>query len=138
MSKNNNLFSYTVYLIITVGIIILTQVLDNYMERYLSETFSINIPLFLLTQMMPIIFGAILRLEYIVHEFRKSGKWELNRKLIVTIGLPSLIVSLVPLLPFLGLSLYNYNLLPVYMIADTKLFQVLLGHTVISSFKKVG
>ncbi|MFZ7104495.1 MAG: hypothetical protein ACOWWO_17825 [Peptococcaceae bacterium] len=138
MRKPNETVLYVSYIVAVSIVIVLDFLLNQYIANQLQLTYNIKFPLYLLKLLSPMIIGAFLGLEHIIRELKEIGKWDINKRKLLIIGGPSLIISLFPLIPFLGIYLYEYNtfFMYVHIIADTKFFQIVFGYTMITSFKK--
>lgn len=121
---------YLIYFLLFVLLIILSSSVSKFAEFKQATTFTISKPLLILEGMVFIALGAAFGLEYILRECKKQGKWKVNLPKIMSIGLLSLIFSLVQIFDFTA----YFFLMSIHINANV--FQMLLGYIIISSFEK--
>lgn len=135
------------YLFIIISIIIMTYWRHHFfvsISRNARETFNYN-PY--LQNIISLFFygsiGLLLGLEHLIKELKKEGKWVINISKIVLLGVPALYFSLSIFVFYNNLPLNNLWSQPISILLRNNgnsnfivIFQVILGHTIITSFNK--
>jgi hypothetical protein len=106
----NNLYIYFGFLVVVILVFIFGLKYQHYLQVEARTTFQI-IPTIVYSVFFPIFFGMLLGLLRFFELLRKTGEWKINWIKLCVFGLPSLYVSLFPLLFWSGLSI-SYNALP--------------------------
>lgn len=89
-----------------------------------------------------VMIGLLLGVEHLMQEFKKVGVWKINLIKLVLLGLPSLYFALGFFLYFeIGRYLPNILIHPIGLLINNstnylQVFQLILGHTIITSFYK--
>jgi hypothetical protein len=106
----NNLFIYLGFLVVVILVFIYGLKYQHYLQVEAQTTYQI-VPSLVFSVLFPIFFGMLLGLLWFIELLRKTGEWKINWIKLCVFGLPSLYVSLFPLLIWAGLSI-SYNALP--------------------------
>ena len=131
--KKTNIY-YVVNYIIILMVAFLNYKIINYTNNYMEKTYNYNILIVISPIICVILFGVSIGLASFFKEINASGKWKKDINKLLIIGLPSLIISLLPLLVYIEVIPYYFAVNNMLFIS--KLFQILLGYTIISSFHK--
>ncbi|GMQ61253.1 hypothetical protein [Vallitalea maricola] len=132
MKKTN--INYIINYIIILVIAFFNYKVINHTNNYIKKTYNYNILLVIFPIICLILFGISIGLISFFKEINTCGKWKKDTNKLIIIGLPSLIISLLPLLVYIGIIPYYFAVNNMLFIS--KLFQILLGYTIISSFHK--
>lgn len=100
----NNLFIYLGFLVIVILVFICGLKYQHYLQLEARKTYQLNTS-FVFSVLFPIFFGLLLGLLRFIELLRKAGEWKINWIKLCVFGLPSLYVSLFPLLYWSGLSI---------------------------------
>jgi hypothetical protein len=106
----NNLFIYLGYLVVMILVFIFGLKYQQYLQIEARTSYQPK-PSLVFSVLFPIFFGLLLGLLRFFELLRKTGEWKINWIKLCVLGLPSLYVSLFPLLFWSGLSI-SYNALP--------------------------
>ncbi|WP_049765246.1 hypothetical protein [Alkaliphilus metalliredigens] len=138
--------SWLKYLFIILSIIIMVYWGHHVfvsIRKNTMETFDYNIYLQNIIAMSFYgIIGLLLGLEHLIKEIKKEGKWVINIPKIVLMGVPALYFSLSIFIFYNNLFLNNIWSQPISILLTKGnsnfiiVFQVILGHTIITSFNK--
>lgn len=105
----NNLFIYLGFLVIMILVFIFGLKYQHHLEVEARTTFQPNASV-VFSVLFPILFGLLLGLLRFFELLRKTGEWKINWIKLCIFGLPSLYVSLLPVLFWSGLSISYYDL----------------------------
>lgn len=130
MKKREWLF-YLFYLLIILVFMILGGLLINYIKKLSMVSYNI-IPFYLAQSMFFVLFGFILGIPKLRVEFKKPGKWSVDKSRLFILGIPSLILSFPVLFYFIPGPIYLF----VFPSELAQAIQILFGFTIISSFQK--
>lgn len=126
--KNNNLFKKIIYILLIIFFIYvaITFILKDFKAGKIQYNNLIILMNF-------IFFGGIgflLGLDNLITQLKNKGKWMIDKKKLIILGLPSLILSS----PNLLFSLISPSIPFIYCISF--IANVVLGYTFVSSFYK--
>ncbi|MDF2535732.1 MAG: hypothetical protein K0R18_1891 [Bacillales bacterium] len=116
-------------------------VFDGIIEKA-NSTFKIPKYLYISEIGFFVSIGLLLGLEYFIKEMKKVGKWKINLPKILLLGIPSLYFSFGIYIYFgMGNFLPNVLTSPIAMLMNKSnnfmvVFQLILGHTIITIFYK--
>ncbi|MFK0524634.1 hypothetical protein ACINKY_20760 [Paenibacillus illinoisensis] len=105
----NNLFVYFGFLLIMVLVFIFGLKYQQYLQLEARTTYQPQASI-VFSVLFPIFFGVLLGLLRLFDLLRKPGEWKINWIKLCIFGIPSLCVSLVPLLYWSGLPISYYDL----------------------------
>ncbi|MEI2393781.1 hypothetical protein [Paenibacillus phytohabitans] len=105
----NNLFIYLGFLVIVILVFIFGLKYQYHLEVEASTTYQ-PLTSAVFSVLFPISLGLLLGLLRFFELLRKTGEWKINWIKLCIFGLPSLYVSLFPLLFWSGLSISYYDL----------------------------
>lgn len=113
MKKNwvNNLFVYLGFLVIVILVFIFGLKYQLHLDVQARTTFQTNNSI-VFSVLFPFFLGLLLGLLRFIDLLRKTGEWSINWIKLCVFGLPSLYVSLFPLIYWTGLSI-SYHDLPL-------------------------
>ncbi|WNS40809.1 hypothetical protein [Paenibacillus sp. MMS20-IR301] len=100
----NNLFIYLGFLVIVILVFIFGLKYQYHLQVEARKTYQLNSS-YVFSVLFPILFGLLLGSLRFIELLRKAGKWKINWIKLCVFGLPSLYVSLFPLLYWSGLSI---------------------------------
>ncbi|WP_256757908.1 hypothetical protein [Cohnella sp. WQ 127256] len=106
----NKLFINLGFLVIVILVFILGLKYQHHLQEEARMTYQIR-PSLVFSVLFPIFFGMLLGLLRWFELLRKTGEWRINWTKLIVFGLPSLYVSILPLIMWSGLSI-SYNALP--------------------------
>ena len=108
MKVGTNTKKFLLYFCYTIAVIII-GVAWNWrlmiLKKQMLESFSINHWILLSHILYPILIGALLSFPSFFIQLRKTGKWKIDWAQLIGVGLPTLIVALIP---FIYYDLYYY------------------------------
>ncbi|OMF20306.1 hypothetical protein [Paenibacillus sp. FSL H8-0259] len=107
----NNLFVYLGFLVIVILVFIFGLKYQHHLEVEARTTYQ-PLTSAVFSVLFPISLGLLLGLLRFFELLRQTGEWKINWIKLCIFGLPSLYVSLLPLLFWSGLSI-SYNDLPL-------------------------
>lgn len=107
----NNLFYYLGFLIIAILVFMFGLKYQHHLQLEALTTYQPKSSI-AYSVLFPIFFGLLLGLLRFFELLRKTGEWRINWIKLCIFGVPSLYVSLLPLLFWSGLSI-SYNDLPL-------------------------
>lgn len=114
----NNLFIYFGFLVIVILVFIVGLKYQHHLQLEARKTFQSNTS-FVFSILFPIFFGLLLGLLRFFELLRKTGEWKINWIKLCVFGLPSLYVSLFPLLYWSGLSISYHDLPLGYLLINS-------------------
>jgi hypothetical protein len=127
-----------------ITLIIIVVFLGDYVFDSIKEfqmTFSFFLYLFL-EMGIYVIIGLLLGVEHLIQEFKKVGVWRINLIKLALLGIPSLYFALGIFIYFgIGRHLPNILIHPIGLLIKNStnylhVFQLILGHSIITSFYK--
>ena len=132
MEKNSWRF-YLIYSAILIAYLFLTQALQSF-HTILTRNFGTGFPLFdiiiyfFLPLIINIILGILIGGEYINQEFKKHGRWQINYKKLICVGLP---------LFFISVYIYLYYWGGLFLLPETVSKLIISGNSSISQFSEI-
>ncbi|MCL6605383.1 MAG: hypothetical protein K6T94_21175 [Paenibacillus sp.] len=114
----NNLFIYLGFLVIVTLVFIYGLKYQHHLQVEARTTYQ-SIPIIVFSVLFPISLGLLLGLLRFFELLRKTGEWTINWIKLCVFGLPSLYVSLLPLLFWSGLSISYYDLPLGYLLVTS-------------------
>ena len=139
--KLKSWLKYFVYALAILVFLFLDSLIFQRIRIIQNLTCSISYALLSVTILINMMLGALLGVEHLITEKKKTGLWKLNLPKIIFLVFPSLYVSLTYLLyftvigfiynPFIGLLTSNRYSLDIISIS-----QVLFGYFITTSFYK--
>jgi hypothetical protein len=131
--KNTKASHFIALLIILLAIFLNYLVIDYSTNIDIAITITEYRILLIVILLSKMLLGISFGLDSFLLEIRKKGKIKMDISKLVIIGIPSLIISLIP-------SIVGLGILPYYFGSDISsiipFFQILLGYIIISSFYK--
>ncbi|MFC0561401.1 hypothetical protein [Halalkalibacter alkalisediminis] len=85
---------------------------------------------------LPVFFGILLRLPRLITEIYEKKEWTVNWAKLITIGLPTLYITFVPLLSFTFLGKYIPFMFEIILLEGTTISGLILGYVLLDSIKK--
>ncbi len=128
------------YLSIFIVFSLLSSFLMSNPTNYLKQTTNEHFTILLISTLVKIIFGILLALEFFLKQKKLRGPWKIDKFKVLFLVLPSLILSIYPLLYISSISF-----LPKYLeefilnntnSTITSFFSIILGHSLMTSFYK--
>ncbi|WP_042212090.1 hypothetical protein [Paenibacillus borealis] len=113
----NNLFIYLGFLVIVILVFVLGLQYQHHLQVEATKTYQPKTSV-AFSVLFPISFGLLLGLLRLFELLRKTGDWTINWMKLCIFGVPSLYVSILPLLFWSGLSI-SYNDLPLGYLSIT-------------------
>lgn len=140
MKNHKSIHMNLAYLLLIIVVVLANHYMRESIRNYIATTFDPKIIFTVLRQIGVILLGAVLGLERFLKEYKKEGKWQIDKPRLFTIGLCSFIISIVIYIPYMIdiPNIYTYISMPVIALFYTEFFQILLGYTIVSSFEKKG
>lgn len=84
----------------------------------------------------PILLGAILNLPYLFTQFRNEGNWKIDFVKLISVGIPTITISFLPILFFTPIGEIYSPLLKFDYKSISMISGLVLGFTILDSFKK--
>jgi hypothetical protein len=129
---------YLIYTVVMVAIISLGIKYQNYLNDNAKKTFEIKSSL-IFAVMFPLVLGILFSVPNFYRTLRKHGTWKIDWIKLCIYGIPTLYVTLIPLLMVLGL---NTNRLPFAMLLFTSgqisltISGLIFGYLLLGVFEK--
>ena len=130
--KIKKILAYTMYLGIMVTIVFIDYKFTNYIQLKLAVLFEFNIPWNLIKQLIPVLLGVLLGGCTFYKQLKKAGKWKVDKTRILILVIPLLVLSSGLIIIY---AAHDF-IIPVWIVEQEKLFQVVFGYILITSFKK--
>ncbi|MEK3686113.1 hypothetical protein [Paenibacillus sp. FSL R10-2736] len=111
----NNLFIYLGFLVVVSLVFVLGLQYQHFLKEEAIKTYQLKTSV-VFSVLFPIFFGLLLGLLRFFELLRKTGEWTINWLKLCIFGIPSLYVSLLPLLFWSGLSISYYDLSLGYLV----------------------
>lgn len=135
---------FLLYFSYTIVVIIIGMACNRYLtflQKQMMESFTINSWIILSHILYPILIGVLLSFPSFFIQLRKEGRWKIEWAKLLGIGLPTLIVALIP---FIYYDVYNYLPKGVVEIAillgRAGTLQIIcgtvFGHILLTAFRK--
>ncbi|WP_404430694.1 hypothetical protein [Sutcliffiella horikoshii] len=93
-------------------------------------------PQVIFAALFPILIGILLRLPKLIKEIQEGKAWSVNWMKLLAVGLPTLYVSLVPVLSLTGLFKYMPFAMDIIHLDLATLAGVVFGYVLIDSLKE--
>lgn len=134
---------YLIYILLLISFIYLGNFVVESMIRYM-DPFALLVKKDMMFSLFSIPLGIVLGSEHILNEKAKEGKWILNIKRLLIMGIPILILAY-------GITLYytEVNFIQVannvlfrpflkseFLVAYMAMFKLIFGYIIITSFYK--
>ncbi len=132
---------YLAYALIILVLVFTNSFIFERIRIIQNLTYTISYVWLSVTIIINMILGALLGIEYLINETRKSGSWKLNSPKIMFMVIPSLYLSLFllfnftvigniynPVIKHLSSNRYSLDVIPIS--------QVLFGYFIVTSFYK--
>ncbi|MCB2358771.1 hypothetical protein [Clostridium estertheticum] len=140
--KEKSWLKYFFIILIILFIVFSGQHILESINRNAQETY--NTHPYLQNILMIIFYGGIgllLGLEHLIHEIKKEGTWIMNVPKFLLMGLPSLYFSLAVFIYYSSNQLVRNISYPISILITSNqsfiwVFQLILGHSIITSFYK--
>ena len=126
------------YLFWTVFIGLIYYVGSRY-ELHLIEQGQMNYnfwPTVIFAALFPILIGILLRLPKLIKEIKQEKAWSINWMKLLAVGLPTLYVSLVPLLSLTSLFKYLPFAMDLIHLNLSTVAGLVLGYVLLDSLKE--
>lgn len=94
------------------------------------------IPSVIYATLFPILFGMLLRLPRLIREIKEKKEWTLNWVKLLTVGLPTLYITLVPLLALTFLGKYLPFAMKIIQLDVLTISGLIFGYLLLDSIKK--
>ncbi len=104
-------------------------------EQTAKTTFN-GIPFYVAQVIFSYVLGIVLGLPYMIQEMRKQGTWKYDWSKALAIAIPSLFISLVPLMVMTGLLKMTFLPTSLLKTFPTQLFGIAAFYFLITSFYK--
>ncbi|WP_337031017.1 hypothetical protein [Paenibacillus illinoisensis] len=111
----NNLFVYLGFLVVVILVFIFGLKYQQYLQSEARMTYQLQASI-VFSVLFPMFIGVLLGLLRLFDLLRKHGEWKINWIKLCLFGVPSLYVSLVPLLYWSGLPISYYDLTLGYLL----------------------
>jgi hypothetical protein len=129
-------FLFIFFSTVVIGIIFYLGV--DYQVRLKEKsaiTFNL-MPLLIFASIFPIFIGLLLRLPKLIIEIKDKKQWSFDWIKVITVGIPSLFIAMIPLLAFYGTNLLFYK---AYLLLGNTTFTsiagVVFGYVLLDSLK---
>lgn len=134
--KNNPWGRNIIYLVLILLLFSVGVLLFRNYNSQLAQTFKSNVIYLTLIQLISFGgIGAVLGLDKLSSNWKKEGKWKVNKAKLIILGIPSCIISMSFIWAFLGLRI-DYFMPNDYIGNVMVISNMILGHTLTSSFYK--
>lgn len=134
--RNIILLLMNIFYIFFVGLLLFW---GNHYEQYLrTSTLKKHFFLYLIyTSLFPVIVGIILGFPEYIAMYKQSGKWKIDILKLISFGLPTLYVTLMPALYYLPYGTYlPFGFLILQDLSFQKIAGIILGYLLIRVIKK--
>ncbi|WP_134220401.1 hypothetical protein [Pelotomaculum sp. FP] len=135
-----NIKRFIVYFLYILFVIYIVLIGSNYIIKLKNISAQIHTPYpsLIFIAVFPIIIGILLALPQFITNFKKDGTWSLDWIKLISIGVPSLYITLMPLLYFSPIEklvsyifhAFNNSLIP-QMVSG-----IILGYNTLVAFEK--
>ncbi|WP_404460567.1 hypothetical protein [Sutcliffiella horikoshii] len=131
----NNIFKYFFWTMV-IGFIYYAG--SRYELHLLNEAqMNYNFwPQVIFAALFPILIGILLRLPRLIKEIQQEKTWSVNWLKLLAVGLPTLYVSLVPVLSLTGLFKYMPFAMDIIHLDLATLAGVVFGYVLLDSLKE--
>lgn len=120
---------YIIYITLIIAYLFVNAYITHLINLNMESTYTITPIMIIYGETKYMVLGLILGLENIIREKKKEGNWKIHAKKLLIIGLPLLILAVLP-----------YKLTMLTMQKDNTTIRimsaVILGYITISSFYK--
>ncbi|ARK32650.1 hypothetical protein [Halalkalibacter krulwichiae] len=130
-------FHYFISTVLIGAIIYYGFLFHKHLEEQAAITYHVS-TLVVYSILFPILLGMLLRLPRLIREIRQSKKWQLNWAKLVAVGLPSLYVTIAPVLYFSAVGPYFPFTVQLLQIGDRSMLVagMVFGYVVMDSLKE--
>jgi hypothetical protein len=113
---------------------------DNF-ERHLKDLYQLSFDktnIWLFFSMAPVMLGFLLALPRLIKTFKKEGYWQVDWILLLSAGLPSLLVAITPIMCLVQSVLYSKYALFTFGLHPNliTLSGIIFGYVLLAAFKK--
>jgi hypothetical protein len=105
-SVMNRIIKYILYTAFVVTILYFGAIYQLQLIEYQKMYYKVK-PLLIFSGVFPIFIGVVLRLPQLLSDIKQNKQWKIDWIKVFVVGLPSLYVSLYPLLFSFGIPLIN-------------------------------
>lgn len=120
---------YIIYITLIIAYLFVNAYITHLINFNIGSTYTITPIMIIYGETKYMVLGLILGLENIIREKKKEGNWKIDAKKLIIIGLPLLIITVLP-----------YKLTMLIIQKDNTTIRimsaVILGYITISSFYK--
>ena len=137
---NHNIKRYIGYLVYVAVLGCFVIIADNF-EKHLKDLYHSNFHitnLWLFFSIAPVFLGLLLALPHLIKTFMKKGSWKVDWILLLSAGLPSLLIAITPILclvPSVLYSKYGFFIFGSHPNLIT-LSGIIFGYVLLAAFKK--
>lgn len=106
---NHNLkrfIGYLAYIAVLGCFVIMADNVERYLKSLYAQTFDLT-NLWLFFSIYPILLGILLALPLFFRTSRQEGAWEVDWVVLLSIGLPCLMIAVTPIMCLFPTSLYS-------------------------------
>lgn len=109
ITMNDNIKRFVAYFVFVVVLgyfVIIADVFEKYLKDLYASTYNPTY-LFMFSAIFPIVLGLLLALPHFLRTSRQKGSWKVDWILLLSIGLPTLWVTLTPIISLIQSILYS-------------------------------
>ena len=131
----NNFMKYFIWTVVIGSVFYIGIRFQTNLAEEAQRNFHI-LPVVIYGTIFPIFMGILLRLPQFINMFKQKGNWKVNWAKLTVIGIPTLYITVAPLLSFTFLGQHLPFIMEIIQLEVTTIAGLIFGYVLLDSLNK--